>query len=430
MRFAMKMLRDQDAGKGEGAVVAPAVDMSATIAKAVSDGIAQGIRALKADRVPAGDPAPLNPEPEAKREVGVPAMLKQWAKDSDRHQGKGLGAARCILSVAHAFRNPGMSTERAAKALGFVEESRALAESVASGGGTLVPVQYVSEIIGLLRAEAVFRKAGARIVPMPNGTMEMPEQTGGATASYDGENLATTPSEPTTGAKKLSAKTLTGLVPVSDQLLADAPMSAEQFVRDDLVRVMALREDLAFLRGVGSAQTPMGCFRQGTGTAMTATPDLDTVVSDLDGAEYRMDDANVQGAGGDRVWFAHPRIKKYLKGLKTATGDYRFREELEKGELNGHPIFFSTQIPRVMLSGADTGGTETEIGLVYMPDVLIGDCLSLEIEAFRGGTYESGASVYSGISRRQTIVRAVARHDILLKHAASCQVITGVTWGA
>lgn len=409
---------------------APAVDMSKTIADAVKAGVDAALKSAREDRTPATknaeDVAPRGEQPEQRPMV---TMLRKWAHDSDPHEGKGLSAGRCVLSLAYAHANPGVSVAQAAKRLGYVEESKALGESTASGGGTLVPVQYVAEIIELLRSQAVVRSAGARIVPMPSGTMEMPEQTGGATAYYAAENAIGTASEQTTGSKKLTAKTLTGLVPVSDQLLADAPMSAEMFVRDDLVRVMALREDLAFLRGAGGDNTPLGIFKQaGNTAAMTASPDLDNAVSDIDAAEYRLDEDNVPMQG--RVWFMHPRIKKYLRGLKTSAGDYRFREELDAGKLNGYPVFLATQIPIIMLSGADTGGTESEFGLVWMPDVLVGDTMSLEIEAFRGGSYEVGSSSYSGISRRQTIIRAVSRHDCLLRHANSASMVTGCTWGA
>jgi HK97 family phage major capsid protein len=49
--------------------------------------------------------------------------------------------------------------------------TRALATSSGSAGGFIVPPDYMTEVIELLRARAVVRSAGPRILPMPRGTM-------------------------------------------------------------------------------------------------------------------------------------------------------------------------------------------------------------------------------------------------------------------
>ena len=56
----------------------------------------------------------------------------------------------------------------------------------------------------------------------------------------------------------LSAKPLTAMVPVSNDLIRRAPVGVEAIVRDDLIQGISRREDLAFLRGDGSNKTPIG----------------------------------------------------------------------------------------------------------------------------------------------------------------------------
>src|SRR5260221_6908252 len=48
------------------------------------------------------------------------------------------------------------------------------------------------------------------------------------------------------------------MVPVSNDMMRYADPAADAFVRDDLVKVIALREDKAFLFGDGTADSPRG----------------------------------------------------------------------------------------------------------------------------------------------------------------------------
>src|SRR5690242_12183311 len=51
--------------------------------------------------------------------------------------------------------------------------TKALLTSVATGAGFLVPPDVLTEVIPLLRAQAVVRAAGPRLLPMPRGTMTL-----------------------------------------------------------------------------------------------------------------------------------------------------------------------------------------------------------------------------------------------------------------
>src|SRR3546814_17075123 len=56
----------------------------------------------------------------------------------------------------------------------------------------------------------------------------------------------------------MSAKRLTALVPITNQLIRRASMNVQMMIRDDLVEGVAVKEDQQFLRGVGSATAPTG----------------------------------------------------------------------------------------------------------------------------------------------------------------------------
>src|SRR5581483_5318158 len=95
-------------------------------------------------------------------------------------------------------------------------------------------------------------------IPMPRGTMTMPGQASAATASYGSEGRAITKSQQTLNQIVASFKKLTALVPVSNDMMRYADPAVDAFVRDDLIKAMALREDLAFLVGDGTQDTPRG----------------------------------------------------------------------------------------------------------------------------------------------------------------------------
>jgi len=137
-------------------------------------------------------------------------------------------------------------------------QTKALGVSTGSGGGFIVPPDYANEIIELLRPKAVVRAASPRVIPMPRGTMTMPGQTSAATASYTGENKPISASQQAFGEIVAQAHKLTALVPISNDMMRYADPAVDAIVRDDLVKVNALREDLAFLIGEGTQGSPRG----------------------------------------------------------------------------------------------------------------------------------------------------------------------------
>lgn len=136
--------------------------------------------------------------------------------------------------------------------------SAALSGATETAGGVTVPRAMATEMIELLRSRVVVRAAGARTFPMPAGQIRHAKQTASATASYAAENAQIAASEPEFGKIDQSFKKLTGLVPVGNSLLRHSGIAMAQTVRDDLLKVMARREDLAFIRGDGSANSPTG----------------------------------------------------------------------------------------------------------------------------------------------------------------------------
>lgn len=347
-------------------------------------------------------------------------------------QEKGIGAARLVRALAFGAGNPDKAMWFAQKAwdddLGDTV-TKALAAGDFTAGGFMVPDDMAADIIDLLRPRSVVRAAGAPTVPMPNGTLTLPKQTGDVSATYVGENKAISASEPTGGQIILSAKKLAAMTPISNDLLDYAPgTQADVFVRNSLVRRVATREDAAFIRDDGSAGTPRGLRHWAQAANVTATNgsstsalvelDFKDLIQDLEGN-------NVDMSGP--AWFMAPRSKNHLLTLRDTNGNLIYPElRSANPTIHTFPIYVTNNIP----TNLGAGSNESELYLVNMPDTLIGEAGGLEIEVDPGASYTDGGSLVSAFERDQTVIRAILRHDFAVLHGESVAVKTGVTWGS
>lgn len=321
--------------------------------------------------------------------------------------------------VVHALARCKGDRDKAASYLeaeGHSGISAALSGATEAAGGVTIPRPMAAELIELLRARVVVRAAGARTFPMPAGQVRHAKQTAPATATYVAENAAITPSEPTFDKLDQSFKKLTGLVPIGNSLLRHSGFAMAQMVRDDLLKVMALREDLAFIRGDGSANTPRGirnwllaanwtaALNSGVAaTAAAAETALRRVVS-------RVEDANVSLTNPG--WIMRASAKNFLANLRDAVGNKLFPSIEANGQLLGAPIYTTTQIPNNLA----TAGDETEIYFGEFSEAMIGDSMDLSIGVSTEAGYYDGANYISAFQNDLTLMRAISEHDFALEH--------------
>lgn len=331
--------------------------------------------------------------------------------------------------------------------------TRALNVSGGASGGFIVPPDYMNEIIELLRPETVVRSSGGRVIPMPRGSMTLPGQASPATATYGSETKAIGTSQPGLNQIVATYKKLTALVPVSNDMMRYADPAVDAFVRDDLVQVLAIREDLAFILGDGTQDTPRGflSFAQGfaganggiagsflttgnstaasKGNFITSTSNytLATVNAELAGAINKLDSANVKSR--KRTWFMHPRTRNYLYNVQNSLGLYVYRDEMNEGKLLGYPFRTTTQIGT---NYYNVDGSQTDctfVFLVEMQEDMILDSMQLELAVSREGTYvDANGNTQSAFQNDQTLIRAIAEHDHQLRHDAAVAVIQFVRW--
>jgi HK97 family phage major capsid protein len=246
------------------------------------------------------------------------------------------------------------------------------------------------------------------------------------TGSYGSEGAKAPAQKPGTGNIIATFKKLTVLVPVSNDFLRYATPATDGLVQNDIVRGLARTEDLAFIRGDGTADWPKGLrFIAQPGNLVPSNPtfNLTTIDQELSAAILALENANVPML--NPVWFFHPRIKQYLLTLKNSNGFYVYKDEMaENGTVRGYPYRTTTQIPQTLVDG-----TQTEIYFTDMSQALLFDALALALSMSMEGTYtaEDGTQ-RNAFERDETLFRAIAEHDFHLRHDEATAIVTGVKW--
>jgi HK97 family phage major capsid protein len=354
------------------------------------------------------------------------AQLVHPAVATEPKPEKGVSLARLVKCLTSSKGIVPLAVEYANKTYGSENiVTKALQASDATAGGFLVEGEMAREVIELLRAQSIVLSFGPRVVPLDNGSLNMPKLTTGASGSWIGEGTNFTHTAPVFGQVTLVAKKYGALVAISNDLLKFATPDTDALVRDDLVGDLSTAVDLAYIRGDGMAADPKG-LKELAGNTVSAngTVNLANVTSDM-GQIIRLlldDDVNITNAG----WMFAPRTWQYLFTVRDGNGNLAFKDELDANALFGFPWRFTSQIP----INLGTGTNESEVYFVNFPDVVVGQASTLEIDASNTAAYHNGTSVVAAFSRDETVIRAIIQTDINVRHTESVGLISAVKWAA
>lgn len=218
--------------------------------------------------------------------------------------------------------------------------NRAQNVTTATAGGFTVPT-VLGSMIELLRNKTVLGQVGVTELSGLQGDMALPVQTGGATAYWVSENGALTDSEATFGQKTLTPHRLGGTIPFTTQFIAQSSLSAEQFVRSELMTVIAIALDLAGLLGTGVAGEPLGIANT-TGINATVTYGGSATWADVVEHEtgIAVDNADI---GSMAFILDAATVGKWKTILRdsVAGADYLLDKNMTA---NGYPVFRTNQI--------------------------------------------------------------------------------------
>lgn len=346
-------------------------------------------------------------------------------------EAPGIGFARFVKCYAAAAGN--MSVAHDLARAWYPDDKRldfkaALLQNTGTAGGFLVPEQQSRELVEYLRHMAKVRPH-ARVVPL-NGTMTMPVQSSGAAATYIGENTDDNAQDITFGQRRLTARKLRALIAVSNDLIRNSSPEADTIVRDDLAGALAEAEDLSFIRGSGIGDNPKGMRYWATNVTNGAGTTAANIEADLIAMVYRLTAAK-KGQLRSPRWFMPSRSFFKLYSLRYAISSDpvslvfpEIRNSVPM--LLGYPVSVSDQIPITLGSGSST-----EIYLADMGDAIIGEEMGVTIAFSSEASFrDSGGTLQSAYSLDLSVLRAIAKHDFIMRRDASVEVLygTNTTW--
>ncbi len=290
-------------------------------------------------------------------------------------------------------------------------------------GGVLIAEEVASDVIELLRPMAVVRQS-ARSRQIPTGAFRQARVTAGAVARYKGEGTATNASQLTNDQIVPTPHILESLTAISDLLNDFTNQQSQRIAQEDLLRVMALREDLAFLRGTGTQFEPKGLLNFAANTQAQTSTAVADVRTDIRALIEFVEGSNV--AMVRPMFLMTSRSRGFLEDLKTAGGETNEFTLAANGNIRGMPVMTTNNIPNNL-----GGGTESEIFFADMNEVVIFDAIdSFRLKVSSEATYKDAAGAdRSAFANNETVIMMTSAHDLIPRHNEAIATLTAVTYG-
>lgn len=299
---------------------------------------------------------------------------------------------------------------------------RAMNINNAPSGGWMLNREMSDDILEALYAELIFEQLGAKIVPMDGiESLTMNRVQSGAVAYWAGTNQTVSDANAKIrAAVTLNTKELISKAIIENKLLKNSGPQTQAMVEEDILRVMKLRMELAFLYGTGSVPLesgnsgaePLGLSNI-TGVTKTALGSVNPTLDNLNDAEGRIEDTNLDYT--ELKWLSAKRARRFFKKMKDAKGLPLFSEDWITNDIRSlivqdHPFLTTTQIPLTTVGSTVT----TDIFLGAWENFLIGQGQDLEMVV--------DTSRY--VEERSTLIQVVSYVDCGVAYKEAFQILT------
>lgn len=359
---------------------------------------------------------------------GFKARMERMSASERRKTAYGMfgRAVKCINASGGDVEKSAFIAERKFNDPEMAHEFKALAMTVPSSGGYLVPEVYANEIIELLYPSTVIYSLGARRLGMSNGNLNIPKVKTGTRAMFVGENRAIPKTAPKFGNLRLSAKKLTALIPMSNDLLRSTNFDNDVIVGQDVTKQMALGVDYGALLGKGGEFQPLGIIHN-KGVQNIDVTSIDANYASNDGVitaafpNFIVASVLKNNVYADGLGFVfNTSVEQLLKSIRDNVGGFIFAKEMnENGTLVGYPYKTTNLL--------ETSNGKTCIIFGNWNDLVLGEQGALEIETSREGTWTDDAgNLVSAFENDQTLIRAINNVDAGLRHDESFAIATKV----
>ena len=291
-------------------------------------------------------------------------------------------------------------------------ESRAQGSTGSTTGAAFVPDVLSSTVIRLVDEYSAFAQNATNVV-MPSDVVLFPRRTAGASAAWIDENVAITPSDPTSNQVTLTAKKVTGAVVIASELLQDSIVSIADWIAAELALSLSNAVEAAAWSGNPSnAPGVAGLVTSHTGgllagSAATYAASLVTAAGDTPDEVTKANLLAMMGAVPQHSrqgakWFCSPFFfASCMQNLDLAQGGSVGLSQGMGLTFLGSPVVLTDRLP----SGADSSG-------VIM--ALYGNMANSSYYGIRQAI-EIASSDQVNFLSDQTVIRAVAR--VAINHA-------------
>ncbi len=243
-----------------------------------------------------------------------------------------------------------------------LKEFRALqADSAAAGGFIRTPEQFVAQLIKDIDDETFVRQY-ATVLPMTNADGVGIPSLDADPADADWTSEIKTGNEDSSmafGKRALKPHPLAKRIKVSETLLRQSALPAEQLVRERLAYKFGITVEKAGLTGSGAGQ-PLGLFTASTKGISTAR-DISTGNSTTDVTFDGLLEAKYGVKGGyskNARWLFHRDGIKRIAKLKDGEGQYLWQPAKKDDEFDtllGRPVHSSEYAPNTFTTGQYVG---------------------------------------------------------------------------
>jgi HK97 family phage major capsid protein len=242
------------------------------------------------------------------------------------------------------------------------QELRALQMDLdAAGGYTVVPQQFVAELIEAMKATTFFRGIAKTYTCANAESLGAPALDARPADPVWTVEIGTGDEDSTMkfGKRELHPHPLAKLLKVSKKLVRASALNVDQVVRDQLAYKLAIVEENAFLNGTGTGQ-PLGVFvnsPQGISSTYDVSTGNTTTAITPDGlieAKYAMRPVYWNRA----KWIFHYTAIKNLRKLRGNDGDFLWKAGLssDRGDtLLDCPVLVSEFAPSTFTTGLYVG---------------------------------------------------------------------------
>lgn len=263
---------------------------------------------------------------------------------------------------------------------------RALSEGIGSKGGFLVPDEFAQDVIMKEGELTIFATTEfLRVFPMNTDVMKVPVLDTRPTVDKIAEAATGIGgTDPAIGQIELVARKFGRVIPITEELLADASVAILEFLRDLYAEILAEKRTEMVTNGTGAGE-PEG-VRQNADVTTQAFSGTQTNAADvLDWIEAIFWGIKAKYRQGPAIWLASAAMLETLSTVKDGVGRPILSQITDEPfqRLKAKPIFENTFIPDNLGGGTN----ESELIFGNFRFYAFGDRQQVTVATDRGGLY-------------------------------------------